>query len=278
VTGKPKILTAGIAVTLRPALGNEVPVEILAIAGRRDRRHRDTRQTACHRVAVTVVSVSTVSGSIRVVCEPRADVSVEGGEQRAKVKEEPGTTGRLTIHPRHPSMSVTVHCPEGVDVYCATVSSSVSVHGRAGYVGATSVSGAIVIERAGGVDARSTSGRIEVGRCDGMCRLHAVSGRAKVGRAGRADLASMTGRVTADEVGDTRARTASGSVRIGLTAGASADVKTRSGAVEIYVPRATRPRLVLRRRTGRCESDVDEGEDGSIVVESTSGHVSVRYR
>jgi DUF4097 and DUF4098 domain-containing protein YvlB len=222
------------------------------------------------------ISVGTTSGAIRVVCEKdRVEVEVDGGPRSASINV---AGDRYTIHPSRQSKRLTVRCPEGSDVYCASTSGSITISGRAGRIGATAESGSIHIESGTQIDARSRSGSVHVTRCAGMCRLHAVSGSAAVDQAGQVDLASLSGSVRATLVTDARARCESGSITLGLAQGGRADARTRSGSVAITVPTGSSPALHLHRHRGPCDCDVLAGHDGEITAESASGTIRVSYR
>src|SRR4029078_13635660 len=124
------------------------------------------------------------SGRVRVVADPGAQVSVEGGTLQTR------DDGSLEI-PALGSSTLLVTCPTGSDLTISTASGAIEVTGEAGSVKVTTKSGNLEIERASAIDARGVSGRVEVGTCTGECHVVFVSSKVHVDAARRAVIATV---------------------------------------------------------------------------------------
>jgi hypothetical protein len=124
------------------------------------------------------------------------------------------------------------------EVYARTGSGEITVRLCAGSVDAKTGSGHVTVGKAG-VDVRieTASGGAEIDEVAGTARIHCASGHIEVGQAGDdldAHAASGSIRVRRADHGRVRARTYSGSVRVGVPNGTAAllDVSTLSGRVD----------------------------------------------
>src|SRR5438552_2915082 len=99
------------------------------------------------------VRITTGSGSITVIGEPRSDVVSDG-----KVHFETDVDGALKVTGRKHSQSFTVRCPEGTSVVVGTRSGSLRFRGRLGAVRATTMSGHVDVDHVDSADIRAMSG------------------------------------------------------------------------------------------------------------------------
>jgi len=172
------------------------------------------------------IRVTTASGSITVIGEPREGVVTDDGQ--ADVRR--ASDGAFEIVPRRRSHSMTVRCPEGSSVMVGARSGSLRLTGRLGTVRATTMSGSISVDDAASVDLRAMSGTITVGRCAGPCRLKTKSGSMHVTSAGSVDLHIGSGRVKVDHVdGGVTIRAVSGSVTVEAAGAGPVEIETMSG-------------------------------------------------
>jgi DUF4097 and DUF4098 domain-containing protein YvlB len=156
------------------------------------------------------VRIATSSGSISVVAESRSDVVAEGGAQ-----VDIGADRTVEVSSPRSSMSITVRCPEGVDLVVGTRSGSLQLRGHLGAVRATTLSGKIQADDVAWADLRGISGSIVIGSCADMCRVKTKSGSIKIGSAGAAEVSIGTGSVEIAHVkGAVRIRAISGSVQV----------------------------------------------------------------
>lgn len=175
----------------------------------------------------------------------------------------------------HGSARVEIACPEGTDVSIGTASGRVECHGALGRVAVTATSGRVTIEEAREVEVRSSSGGVTIGRCHGPCRVTATSGAVEISEAESIDVTVSSGRVRVGRVGNASVRGGSSRVQLGLASSGVVEVRTLSGSVTLALSRGLTPHLVLSSRSGRVESEVDDGADGTIVVETSSGRIRV---
>lgn len=214
--------------------------------------------------------VSSRSGHVEVIAEPRSDVIALKGGRSVSLEEE---DERLTLSSRSSSLELRV--PEGTDVVIGTVSGTVTCVGPLGHVAVNTISARITIEQASSVDARSVSGIVKVASCDGEARCDVISGRAEIGEAGSVLLSTTSGRITARQVrGKVRARSVSGRIKVGVTE-TPLDVKVGcfSGRIQVRVPRGARPSTQLTSKRGRVTNRLDGGDDGTDEVGDGTGGV-----
>jgi DUF4097 and DUF4098 domain-containing protein YvlB len=217
------------------------------------------------------VRVSSRSGRVDVVAEPREGVAAYKGGHAMAVDDD----GAITVSSR--SSALVVRVPEGTDVVVGTISGRITIIGRLGKVAATTVSARISVESAERVDARSISGRVTVEECSGEVRIDAVSGRAQVRSAGGVFLSTASGRISVGEVrGKVRARAVSGRIEITVTE-SPLDVKVESvsGRIALTAPRAAAPRQHLMTKRGSITSELDQGDDGEIHARTHSGSIRI---
>jgi DUF4097 and DUF4098 domain-containing protein YvlB len=226
--------------------------------------------------------ISNRSGRVLVVCEERTDILVERGvDSPAGVDSEaPGQYRMAGDHGG--SSTIELRCPAGTDLVIGTLSGRVEVKGRAGAVVISTASGSIDVERALAVDLRSLSGDIAIGSCLGNCRLHTKSGKVHVAASGRAEVSTISGRVTlAHECDDTpcsdelKVRTASGGVEVDAMGPHNMSINTLSGSVTVRLPQEVHPSAKIRSLSGRPRIAVDPGTDCEVAVSTMSGRVEL---
>lgn len=217
------------------------------------------------------IRISSRSGRVEVVAEPREGVVATKGGQHVHIADD----DTITISSR--SSTLLVRVPEGSDVVVGTISGRITLRGRFGAVAVTTVSARIAVEAAERVDARSISGRVEIGTCTGEARIDAVSGRAEVGSAGAVSVSTASGRIQVDEVRrKVRARALSGRISVTVTE-TPLDVKAESvsGRITLTVPASATPQQSLRAKRGSVSSELAQGDDGQILARTHSGSIRV---
>ena len=218
------------------------------------------------------VRVSTSSGRVTVIAEPRDDVAAEGG----KVKIDGDS---VTVVANKSSSSLTVRCPEGADLVVGTRSGSLVLHGRVGALRFTTMSGSLRAEHVASTDIRSMSGSVEVVECDGLCRVRTKSGSTHIGSAGAAEVTIGSGSIEVDRVtGPARARSSSGKVGIGAEGTDRVEAETMSGSITITVPVGCRPHVRAKSLSRSTDIGVPAGRDCEIVCKTLSGGITVRSR
>jgi DUF4097 and DUF4098 domain-containing protein YvlB len=153
------------------------------------------------------------------------------------------------------------------EVYARTGSGEITTRLCAGSVDAKTGSGHVIVGKVG-ADARivTASGGAEIDEVAGDARIHCASGHIEIGQAGDnldAHAASGSIRVRRVDHGRVKARTYSGSVRVGVANGTAAllDVSTMSGRVDSELK----------------PSDVPGAEEKRVelILSTMSGNVSV---
>jgi DUF4097 and DUF4098 domain-containing protein YvlB len=215
--------------------------------------------------------ISRRSGKVRVVADPGAAVSVEGG------RIESNDDGSLEIHARG-SDTLEVTCPTGTDLTISTASGAIEVTGEVGSVKVTTKSGNLEIEHASAIDARGASGRVKVGVCEGECHVVFVSSSVHIGEAGRAVVATVSGNIEAGDVGDAEVKTVSGNIELGARGGGRLTARSISGSVHITVPDGDQPATRLKSVSGRVKCECGQGDDGEISAKTVSGGIEVTCR
>ncbi|HZJ28213.1 MAG TPA: DUF4097 family beta strand repeat-containing protein [Acidimicrobiia bacterium] len=219
------------------------------------------------------VRVTSRNGAVKIVADSPRAISVEGGT----VSGDDVDSDRFEVAGQN--QPILVRCPPGTDVVVGTSSGRVELHGELGDARVTTQSGRISIDSAASVDARTRSGRIAIDRCAGSARLQCTSGRIEVGDVAELDAATQSGRIAGERVGRGHLSAVSGRVDLGAADGFSAlEVTTVSGAVDISVPHESCPTTVLETVSGQIACDLPPGEDGRVVVRTTSGRIRVRER
>lgn len=218
------------------------------------------------------VRVTTSSGSVRVIGEERADVVAEGGTVKVD-----GPT--VTVVGKKSSGSLTIRCPEGMDLVVGTRSGSLRILGRVGAVRYTAMSGSVQAEHVGSADIRTMSGSIQVERCDGLCRVKTKSGSTRVGSAGAVEVTIGSGSIDVQHVtGSARARAISGSVGIGAQGEGRIEAETMSGSITITLPEGVRPHVRAKSLSRSTDIGVPSGDDCEIYCKTLSGGIKVRSR
>jgi len=221
--------------------------------------------------------VTTRSGRVAVQAEERLDLYIESDAPIREEKIVVDPTGRVVLKSsRGGSGWLNLKVPAGADLVVGTVSGHVELHGPAGRVRITTISGHIEIERAEALDARTISGSINVDRCSGRCKLVSKSGSISCNVAGSAQVSTMSGTIKLGEVsGNVAAQSASGKIEVGLTTASDVAVRTMSGSVRVAVPRGVRPHPRLQSLSGRPRFECERGDDCEIKAKSLSGQIEV---
>jgi DUF4097 and DUF4098 domain-containing protein YvlB len=223
--------------------------------------------------------ISTRSGRIDVIAEDRADVLVEKGGRQ--VEPEDGDGGRLTVTAR--SSRVLARVPLGTDVVVGSVSGRVTLTGRLGACGVTTVSGRVTVESVESFEGRTASGRLKVGACAGRMRIDAGTGRVSIGSCGDLAASAVSARIEVDAAsGSLQVRTVSG--RIAVTATAEVPqvrAESVSGRITVSLPTGVAPVQRYASRAGSIRSEVPDGGDtrgGAIEARTISGSIRVRVQ
>ena len=173
------------------------------------------------------------SGKVRVLAEPGAALSVDGGSY---AESEDGTVEIRA----HGGATLEVRCAAGSDLTISTSSGKVDVRGDAGSVKVITKSGDVKIERATAVNARGASGRVEVGATDDA-EVKTVSGKVTLGARGGGQLAarSISGSVDISVPDgsrpETRLKAVSGRVRCDCEPGHDGEIRAKSVSGSISV-------------------------------------------
>src|SRR5947207_13589613 len=198
------------------------------------------------------VRVSTSSGSIRVVGEPRDGVAVEGGI----VKVDGDTVNVVSKG----STSLIVRCPESADLVIGTRSGSLELRGRVGALRFTTLSGSLRAEHIASADIRGMSGSVDVAECDGLCRVKTKTGSTHVGSAGAVEVTIGSGSIDVERVeGSVRVRAASGTVGIGAEGHGLIEAETMSGSITITLPAGCRPHVRAKSLSRSTDIGVPSG-------------------
>lgn len=220
------------------------------------------------------VRITTASGSITVVAEPRDDVVADDSVDVRRAHD-----GSTEVVPRKRSRSMTVRCPEGAAVVVGTRSGSLKLAGSFGAVRVTTMSGSITVDRATSVDARAMSGKIVVGTCTGSCRVKTKSGSTRVSSAGSVEIHLGSGSIQVDHVdGAAAVRAVSGSVTVEAGGAGPVEVETMSGSVTIVLPASCQPRVKARSLSSRPRIECSQGNDCDVTVRTLSGGITVKCR
>jgi DUF4097 and DUF4098 domain-containing protein YvlB len=271
-------------------------------------QHVDETKTAS---AEGVVTISTVSGSIRVTGWSDAKVHVSGTLGRGIERLDFDVSGRNTtikvVYPEHcrkcEGADLVIELPAGSQVRVNTVSApievdrvtgeldlqsvsgDVDVRGRPSEVHAESVSGDLGLAAGTApVVAKSVSGDVTVTEAGDSLRASTVSGELSVDvqRLDRCELSSVSGTVTiAGDLapgGRVEAGTVSGGIALTLPAGVAADfhAETFSGSISNDLgPQAQR----TGEYTPQKELTFSTGNGGARVeLKTFSGNVKIRKK
>ena len=199
-----------------------------------------------------VVDVSNVAGSIEVRGWDRPEVSVHGelgaDVERVDVKSENGRTIIKVVLPEHGGhhgeAELNIQIPKDSELDVSVVSAGITVSGVLGVQRLNAVSGDVTSELAGSdLDLKTVSGDIRLKGHGQPARLHVstVSGDVHVEHgAGDFESSTVSGTlvVSLDSARSIRSRSTSGDLRFEarLTRGATVDVTSVSGAVNLRIP------------------------------------------
>lgn len=168
-------------------------------------------------------------------------------------------------------LTVTVTLPTGSDLTTRLGSADLVATGRLGGGRLKSGSGQVQAEAfTDDTVIQTGSGDVEVGSAEGHLRVKTGSGSVHVGRvAGPTALVTGSGRISVDTAVDqTVTKTGSGDVRIGQT---STDVSLRSGSGDLDIGSATRGVLKAKTASGSVQVGVPAGIPVWTDITSVSG-------
>jgi len=174
-------------------------------------------------------------------------------------------------------VDVNIHVPLESWAAMMTGSGHIDTAGKLDKVRATSGSGKIRLDDCGEVYARTGSGEITVRLCAGSVDAKTGSGHVTVGKAG-ADVRIVTasGGAEVDEVGgDALISCASGHIEIGQ-AGDTLDAHAASGSIRVR--RADHGRVRARTSSGSVRVGVANGTAALLDVSTMSGRVDSELR
>jgi DUF4097 and DUF4098 domain-containing protein YvlB len=218
------------------------------------------------------VRITSSSGSITVVAEPRDDVIADGAAEVDTTSD-----GSIDVIPGTRSTSITVRCPEGASLVVGTRSGSLHLRGHLGAVRATTLSGRLEADDVSSADMRAMSGSIRIGSCTGTCRAKTKSGSVHIGSAAAVEVTIGSGSVKVDHVdGVVRVRAVSGSVGVGAAGHGPIEVETMSGSITITLPQGCHPDVRVRALKSRPHVDLPPGRDCDVVARTLSGSIVVR--
>ncbi|MGE5595175.1 MAG: DUF4097 family beta strand repeat-containing protein [Hyphomicrobiales bacterium] len=218
-----------------------------------------------------LIRLESKSGNISVVLEDRGDVLVESGIKNTSDAKVDADELILRNH----SGNISVRCPAGTNLNIGTISGSVRAKGRAGDIRVGTASGNIEIDGAERADLRSISGKLSVAWC-GTCRLATKSGRVEIGSTFDADLATVSGNIGLTHAeGRVRVKTVSGKVELGAAGRRDIEVHSLSGSVTVRLPPGTRPEIKTKSLGGRTRSEFAPGNDCRVAVSTLSGRIDL---
>ncbi len=221
--------------------------------------------------AVDPVRITATSGRIEVTADDGAGVRVERGQEHPM-------GGVLEVKGSH--SGVVMRVPAGTDLIVGSHSGAVRLRGELGGVRLTTRSGKVEIESCTSLDVRTVSGRIDVEHVAGEGRIKTASGRVTVGRAdGELHVATVSGRIEVEAAGGpVRANTVNGTVTVGMTHAEDARADSVSGSVTIGLPSGVHPKASLASISGRCDCEMDQGDDCCVTGRSVSGRIRIVER
>jgi hypothetical protein len=174
-------------------------------------------------------------------------------------------------------VDVNIHVPLESWAAMATGSGHIDTAGKLGKVRATSGSGKIRLDACGEVYARTGSGEITVRLCAGSVDAQTGSGHVVVGKVGAdARIVTASGGAEIDEVGgDARIHCASGHIEVGQS-GNTLDAHAASGSIRVR--RVDHGRVKARTYSGSVRVGVANGTAALLDVSTLSGHVDSELR
>jgi len=206
------------------------------------------------------------AGAARVVAGEEAVVEVRMSGREATLErflvEERG--GRIVIEPeggrigRWAGVDVELRLGTGADVHTRLTSGDVSVN--------TEIA-TLVVE--------SASGDVAVGAVSGDVKIKTASGDIKVGSVGgRLDVAAASGDVRVGSSQDVVVKTASGDIDIGEAAGS---MVAHSASGDIEVERFTGDLFQAKTLSGDVRLGLTAGRSFAVEFQSLSGDIRTRY-
>jgi DUF4097 and DUF4098 domain-containing protein YvlB len=206
------------------------------------------------------------AGAARVVAGEEAVVEVRMSGREATLErflvEERG--GRIVIEPeggrigRWAGVDVELRLGTGADVHTRLTSGDVSVN--------TEIA-TLVVE--------SASGDVAVGAVSGDVKIKTASGDIKVGSVGgRLDVAAASGDVRVGSSQDVVVKTASGDIDIGEVAGS---MVAHSASGDIEVERFTGDLFQAKTLSGDVRLGLTAGRSFAVEFQSLSGDIRTRY-
>ena len=206
------------------------------------------------------------AGAARVVAGEEAVVEVRMSGREATLErflvEERG--GRIVIEPeggrigRWAGVDVELRLGTGADVHTRLTSGDVSVN--------TEIA-TLVVE--------SASGDVAVGAVSGDVKIKTASGDIKVGSVGgRLDVAAASGDVRVGSSQDVVVKTASGDIDIGEVAGS---MVAHSASGDIEVERFTGDLFQAKTLSGDVRLGLTAGRSFAVEFQSLSGDIHTRY-
>lgn len=253
-----------------------------------------------------LVSLSVISGEVRVRGESRTDVQLRaeierGSFDRSYTGDRIGVTTRSS-NGRQTGARMDVVVPKGTRVNVRTVSGRVEVEATEGEVTVHTTSGSIEVRDARDQVALTTvSGGLELSRARGRVQMEGVSSSLRVDdvdgeliaetvsgsiivRRGRLDgamLKAMSGSITYEgalsRTGTFRFNTHSGSVTLTLPSdvGANLELETFSGRINSEFPLTMQPGETGGRRGRRMEFTLGDG-GARVTAGAFSGSITIR--
>ncbi|MBL6939143.1 MAG: DUF4097 family beta strand repeat protein [Alphaproteobacteria bacterium] len=199
-------------------------------------------------------------------------------------------------------VDMNIHVPLESWAALTTGSGHIDTAGKLGKVRATSGSGKIRLDDcgevyartgsgeitvrlcAGSVDAKTGSGHVTVGKVGADARIETASGGAEIDEVGgNARIQCASGHIEVGQSGDTLdAHAASGSIRVRRTDHGRVRARTYSGSVKVGVANGTAALLDVSTMSGRVDSelrpsDVPGAEEKRVelILSTMSGNVTV---
>lgn len=202
-----------------------------------------------------------------------------GGHIEARIVVPTGSAAQLFTGSGHVETQGTLG-----DVKASSGSGNIRLD-ACGEVRARTGSGEIAVASStGSLDAKTGSGNVAAGKVSRNVRITTGSGSAELaGAGGEARLTCASGSIQIDNVGDAlEAFTASGSIRIARADHGSVRAKTASGSVSVGVAKGSAAYLDIHTMSGRVHSELEDGaapREGEKQVElfitTMSGNVNV---
>lgn len=219
------------------------------------------------------VSVSNVSGSIRIETHDAAEVRVTGTiddkVEDVRVESRGEDVSIEVVLPRRirgdgGDADLVIRVPRGADVEVETVSASIEAAGTWGDVELESVSGDVEVRDAKGeVRASTVSGAIDLAAVDGEIEAESVSGVITIAPNG----APIT------------AETTSGRIRIGKGSVSTLSCTSVSGEIDVKVAavKGASPEIDLENFSGGILLVMPESIGAEVSVETFSGGIETDF-